>query len=232
MAGIDDEDTRRTSNGYVGGARRSLHDWPRHPELDAYYERHEKLLHYWAHRIARRFKLDANDLVGTLYLHLNRVLHYYDPSRRFSTFFSYRVTDVVIVNWLRFESDAWGVHYAATSMTAEEKRECHSIYALHEADYSLYRVPEKDSDWTAAIIDCFDTIDEIWEFLCRDLNKRHRWILEKRFRDGMMLHECGKILRITKERTRQIEARALEKIRGRIRLVDAFVHLFRDEKDS
>ena len=48
------------------------------------------------------------------------------------------------------------------------------------------------------------------------LNERERWIIERRIlgEDTVTLEALGKVLGISKERVRQIETRALEKLRG------------------
>lgn len=45
------------------------------------------------------------------------------------------------------------------------------------------------------------------------LNKRHRQVIELRFRDGKTLEECGEIMGVTRERIRQMLLKALRAMR-------------------
>ena len=45
------------------------------------------------------------------------------------------------------------------------------------------------------------------------LSEREIQVLEMRFRDGMTYEQCGKSFNVTRERIRQIEAKALRKLR-------------------
>lgn len=56
---------------------------------------------------------------------------------------------------------------------------------------------------------------ESWVFL----NPREKRILKLRFKDGKTLRECGKIYGVTKERIRQLQAKAEERLRMKINII-------------
>lgn len=55
--------------------------------------------------------------------------------------------------------------------------------------------------------------EKYFDLLVKRLHRRLRVVIELRFKSGYTLEEVGRILRITRERVRQIEARAITKLR-------------------
>lgn len=57
---------------------------------------------------------------------------------------------------------------------------------------------------------------DFWERVNKWLDPRSQEVIRLRFREGLTLQECGERIGITRERIRQLEARALRKIGDRV----------------
>ena len=206
----------------------------KHPQFDTYWEQHRGLV-WWASKLAAR-KLGGNvhDYLATYTIRLNRALYSFDPERgiKFASYYARRLYEDAIKSFLRFESESWALSWAKQNATTEALKQAEVEYAFHEQDNILYRVPEEHSDVMDEIIGSFETVEECWNFFCRSLDKRDRFILEARIRDGLTLEAIGLRLGITKQRVRQLYCRALDRIRERLALVQRFTELFQKRIDE
>ena len=83
------------------------------------------------------------------------------------------------------------------------------IYDRINYIYNKYAIPE--SNYTNDLLKNF--VDEYIEEALSKLTEREKDILRKRFYDGLFLDEIGKDYGVQRERIRQIEAKALRKLR-------------------
>ena len=205
----------------------------RHPLFDEYWLKYKGLVFWLSKRVAKAFGGRALDYVGTYTLRFNKVLHYFDTEKgQFTTLFMCHCYDDAVEGFLRYESEKRALYYAARNSTSQAVKQAEIEYAYHEAHNILYSIPEEDNDYIVDIIASFQTVQECWEFFTRHLEKRDKFIIEQRIREDRTLQQIGDDLKISKERTRQIYERALNRIRDRLLLVQRFTDLFQKKMDE
>lgn len=202
----------------------------RHPNFDAMWEKHEKLVWWWAVKCSNTFNVKSRkiwtklDFIGILTIRFNHVLYSFDEQKgKFTTLFSWRIYGYVINHMLMYESEYWNA-----KMYNAGNNDLHvgSVNKeFHESDYFMYRVPENDS-WTFQIIDLFEDHHKCWRYLTDGLPERSKSVLEGRYKDGKTLVEIGKLMGITKERVRQIQEASVKSIANRLRKLEIARSLF------
>ena len=205
----------------------------KHPDFDTCWEANKGLVWWVCTRVAKTFGGEAADYLGTYALRLNRCLYGFDPTKgKLTTYFMQRIYEDVLRNFLRYESETRALWWAKEHSTQEALKQLEVEYTFHEAGNMLYRVPEEDAEDMQHILDSFDTIAECWEFFCRGLDGKRRFVVECYYREGLTLEEIGDRLKISKERVRQLRNSALDRIRDRLKLVQRFTDLFQKRIDE
>lgn len=200
-----------------------------HPDLNRMWEKHSKLLWWWAHRLARMHGGETEDYIGTLVLKLNQVLHTFNESLgKFSTYYSYNMKWYVFSNFIKYESENKSINWAAARFTDVEVTELVTNYSFHEAGLQLYRVPDPDDDWALEVMENFETPEKCWKFMVMDLDERTKRILKMRY-TGSTLDEVAKVFQVTRERVRQLQSIGIEKIRTSLIKLEKWIDLFRDK---
>lgn len=210
----------------------------RHPDFDEYWERYHRLVYWWARKLERRLGLPSDEVLGTLVLRFNYVLHHFDESKgSFGNLFQRGIGDRFLEGFLRFESEGWHVHYLKLAsyrgLTSKRWQDESAVnYAYHDYTNRLfYSLPQEDSSEIGEFLDCFPSGEECWDFMTRNLDKRDKFILRERFESEVSLVDIGNRLGVTKQRVQQIEQRALGKVRERLRMIKTFVNLFKTEEE-
>lgn len=210
-----------------------VHDQKKHPEFDKYWLEHKNLVWWMSKKLSERIHgFGPRDFVGSLTLWFNHVIYSYDPDKgKFSTYFLRHCYSYVFKNWVRRESQSWDnfVKDYHKSELRKEMLESQQNYATHEIDFHLYRVPEQDESDMQAVIECFDTVEDCWEFMTRYLDKRDKEIVSLYFRDDLTLQQIGDKFQISKERVRQLLERIKKHIRQRLFQIEALADLFKKE---
>lgn len=223
MANVEDTEYVPREDGHLP----CIYLSPRHERLDEFWKQYRSMLWGIAIKLSRMTGHPAEELLPTLYLHMNRTLHSYDEDKAaFSTFYYRFAYAAVFDYWLRYESERRNVAHWARNADAEARRDIHVVYGTHEAKNIHYKIPERMDDWALDIIDCFPSNQACWNFLVRELRDRDKFVLEGRFKYGLSLEVLGRQLMISKQRVRQLEVAALSSLRKQIFKVEQFTKIF------
>lgn len=112
-----------------------------------------------------------------------------------------------------------GRNYVRELMKVEDIAANHEIYNLWRTRHEEPPfVGTEELDATSVVIDyenelIADYNKKYWEFVMELLEKRESEVIKMRFEDEMTLEEISKILNVTRERIRQIEAKALRRLK-------------------
>ena len=199
----------------------------RNSDIDWYWEKYQRMVYNLDFKLSRKFGYPKGTFLGSLFLLLNRCAnHYQEEKARFTTYFYASLWRYIWPYWLKHETEAKAVNFFATRSTVQERRKSHAVYGYHLENYYLYRIPERDQDWVERVMECFDTLDELWEFLTRYLEPKERFVLLAHYRKKETYREIGERLSVTKQRVQQIEVKALRKVKTRLGYLESFSELF------
>lgn len=196
------------------------------PSNEVQWELASKFLWSCAYRAARVFRYaDNKELIGTVWLHFRTCLDYWSPTGG-GSFATYLIWGLFTKcrTFVGQDSMRNGLYFR----TKDERESCEWNQALHEETYFyLYRVPEKDEEWVAAVMELFDYDgNRLFEFLTRPLQPRQKELVILRFRDGWKHREIGERMGFSKQRAEQIERAALQAMRETVTKLDAILELF------
>lgn len=210
----------------------------RHPDFDKFWESHGQLVWWWATRLARIFNsihkmnTQAEDYVATLTIRLNYCLHLYQEDRGFlfSTYYGVQIYEYVLRELCK-DTERWNYRLYATRSDPESKRQERQIKAYtQEVDHRFYMPPDEYDDvWASDFIDFMGGIGEMWDSICKCLDKRLKDVILLRFKHGLTLAQIADDWKLSRERVRQLEVRALDKIRKHVYHLERFRSLFVDD---
>jgi RNA polymerase sigma factor (sigma-70 family) len=201
---------------------------PRHPDFDKMWEKHQKLVFWWANRITvalnrqrRTTAFEGSDFLGYLTLRFNYCLYYYDGGQsKFSTFFGLHLFWAVL-RWVvrpDVEDLPMSLPDSAESLRTKNSEE----RGLH-----MYRIPQPEEDTEDWIKDLIELCGpDPWEFLTRQMFPREKEIADLRCRLSLPWEEIGGRLGISRERVRQLWNRLLGRLSDRIKQLEPVRKLF------
>jgi hypothetical protein len=194
-------------------------EFPKHPELEAQWEKNGRLVYWIATRLSRWLRrrmgvwVSKDELLGYGYEMFNESLWIWEPDRgTLSTILHVRCFSRLADQFLRLESGSWYRWFDRYSVKPEGMHQTDVNFAYHESGFHLYRVPERDQEWAVDILLRFRSPDEAWAYFTKCLDKRSKHVLERHIRFGHTLREIGIDEKVTRERVRQIQERAVAKI--------------------
>lgn len=155
----------------------------RHAEFDTYWRQHELLVYWWAHQLARSFGGAAEEYIGWLVVRFNNALFGFDPSR-----------------------GGKFMTYFAKRLFSDCRRELGKPHNGIPDNVDVVAPLKTD-------IEMSDRFDAVWDVANRILTDRQRDVLTGRFFEGRTLKEIGERLGISREGVRQLEQRAIQRIR-------------------
>lgn len=223
---IDDEIEAEDFNlGYYGRQKP-------HPKLREKCEEYRKLLWWAAKRASKLFGGYASDYIGMMVLRMNYSLHYFKEGKgsKLSSIFCVGAIQAVRLYWLPGESENWAIYFSENK-SMENVQVTNANFTFHESGFHLYRCPDRDDDWTAEIMESFQSVEGLWRSLTETLKPRQKWIVEAYYRDDRTLQSIGDELGISKERVRQVLEQSMELIRVKLRKVEDFARLFKTKDD-
>jgi DNA-directed RNA polymerase specialized sigma24 family protein len=211
---------------------------PEHPLFRGMVEQHYRLI-WWVDRKLRKW-LDPKDCErwptgyfnGFILDVLNRLLYTWDPTRsRIAGYLYFLARRHVIEEFLQYESETWHMFWDRMTAYPGYKWEVNTEYTYREAQYYLYHIPEAEAEteWTWNVINYFGRPADAVEFLLEGLSVRERSVILRRFICGDTLATIGRDEDVSKEYIRQIQERALNKIRRRVRLSGQFRDFMENE---
>jgi RNA polymerase sigma factor (sigma-70 family) len=204
--------------------------YPSHPLFEAYCQQYERLLWRWAHKLARKARIRSEEVIGYLYLRMNRFLYAYkeELGYKFSTYFLSHVVPDFFRDVMQYESESWAIWYKMRGPgNDEEDTPTIQYYNSYEADGLFFKCPPPDDDWADEILKLFDTREDLWDFLMRGIDRRVREILEMRYKLDMTLAAIGRQWGLSRERVRQLEVRGLMRIKDRLVPLEKWAALFK-----
>ncbi len=144
----------------------------------------------------------------------------------------FHVFEYVVRVFLQYDAEWRHLKQSKSVAVSQAILDLEINYATHEQDFYLYRIPEEDNEHFEGIFSLFDTMDQVWTFFTRGLDKKQRFIIEEYYKEGRTFDLIGAQLRVTRQRVQQIKAAALGKIREKLQLVKAFSDLFEKRMDE
>jgi RNA polymerase sigma factor (sigma-70 family) len=159
--------------------------------------------------------ITVEELQAMAYDRVIRAVELFDPNRgfQFSTYATYAIRNAITLG-LKRNSEVPS-HFSAEQV-AERKIKRVSLTALHDKGYEPSTLDAEQA------VHCPDWIQRLRKFL----PDRDHQILVRRYSDGLTLEETAAHFGVTRERIRQLEARALR----RLRQVPEATLLFEDEQ--
>lgn len=219
------------------------------------FPKYSKLLWWWDHRLRKwansmgyqhmghtnNARFTDGCFIGSIYQVYYTSWYHYDQSiadlkqkdrhRGFRAYFGqamHHFRRSVMRGWVKNESESWHRYIISLDSDVEFKHDTDVNYTYHEGEFHLYRVPERDDTWFNIFLDHFDTHEEAWVYLSKGLKDRESRILGRRIRHGHTLLEISYDEKVTKERIRQIESSALEKLQLRLKADGRFAEMWKD----
>lgn len=190
-------------------------------------EKHIRLLWWWANRISRTSKHRAEECLGTVYIRGVYALQWYDPTKgALAPLIGRHLYNLFQQSFLKHESEAWAIYFSGHLKDKPTLLEIDKEFASHEQNFQLYRIPDREESWAMELLECFDSVDDAWEFMTRDMDHRLKTILIERYREGRSLEAVGETLGITKQRVQQLEAQAMSRLKSRRKAIEKFADLF------
>lgn len=195
-----------------------------HPNFSAMWQEHERYIHWLAHRFGRYLRVDPDDLIGTLAIHMDNCLYSYEESmgpiasyiRKFALYY-------IRYSFLRYESDRENVRYWALTSDHKEERASIRVGWAHD------NTPDYDYDYSHVyqdILDAFDTQEELRHFLLGDLDWKKKSILMAIYFLEKPLTDIAEEWGVSKQRIDQLRIKALFHVRDKMADYAKFSHLF------
>lgn len=187
-------------------------------------ESHLGLVHAIARQRARGAEhCREDDLIQAGALGLMRALQLFNPERgcAFSTYAGLWIKQAIgrelqkHDRCVRLPVHVLAKRFAAGELRRERARSFDAPLAPSEGNESLHDILPSENTDPIARLDAESESAELAEAMAR-LTERERFVLRRRFWSEMTLEQIGAELGVTRERIRQIEARALEKLKKRL----------------
>lgn len=176
-------------------------------EREALVESCTGLARYWANRYCRGNYGIYDDLLGAAFEGLVLASQRYQPSYgyKFTTYATPWIQQKIL-RYL-FVENRHGFKGLRDAKPRKVQRS-----RSHKGRKELPELHEVQADHRTNGCASADTM-EIWDELLRRLTDRERFLIELRYREGLTLFETGEVLGITRERVRQLELKAIDKLR-------------------
>lgn len=187
-------------------------DLPLTPCQQSLVEDNVRLAYYWSHRLVHRLTdADREEADAAAVGGLVRAAQLFDPARGFK--FTTYATPWVIQGVQR---------WASGERRHREKKGGRKVFHLPQVDLGDDALedqfepacPRRDPREEADGRDCWE---KVLALLGRD--RRSKEILRLRFVEGLQLREVGRRLKLSHERVRQLQERALETLRRRVKFL-------------
>lgn len=187
---------------------------PRHPDFDEAWMRYKKIFYWAAMKAAKILGGEAKDYWGILLIRFNTCLWGWNESKgKFSTYFMHRLFHNTF-RTIKTESDRASSKYRK-NMERDENFKAKVIYR-----FNLNELACKDHkayySWPTDLLLELGEIGVCSNYVLSSLSERQKFVIQKRVYEKMTLQAVGDILKVGRERVRQIEKIAIERIRKKM----------------
>lgn len=210
----------------------------KHYNFEYMWYRYQDLIIALSDELAKVFGGDSKDYLGSIALSFNSSLFFANCYS--DNFFKDRVFNYcfkhVKATFVRFESD----HMAASWKELKDSHEVLFPYCTFVSHYSVktkvvnsagsvfkdLEYKEKETSWALDLIDSVGGNEVMWDIISEHLDSRSKMIIKYKYNKGLNLQQIGDKLGITRERARQILAKAMDTIRRMLKGKKAYSHFF------
>jgi hypothetical protein len=189
----------------------------RAPRFDELWAEHRKLIFWWSHRLAQIFgRLKSEEYLGWLTLRFNEAATSWDVDKgaNFSTWFSYHIVRECQLEVVARESDGLAA-WLWNKMHRTKRQVAVMSYDFGELR-EMVPVYIGTDDWTADVMELFDSGDACWKYLTATLSAMEKLVIDMRYRDGMTYAQVSERLGFTKQRAQQLGAKAMDRVAARV----------------
>lgn len=194
----------------------------RHPHLDHMWEKHRRLIHWWATKIGRILSCKPSEYLGILYIRLNRVLWHWEPKLgyKFSTYYSSHILAYVLAS-IKNDSEHQRTEYYKYRVKQDKNNRFNYIHVPDAINTNKFRkVPYKDhkdhQSWCMDLIEDLGGPQNTWEIMKTTLSDREAAILYRHVAEEVTFADIADSLKISKQRVHQILLSATEKMTERL----------------
>ena len=182
---------------------------PRHPDFDEAWIKYKGILYWAAIRLSRLIGGDAEEYWGILLIKFNTSLWGWDKSKgEFSTYFMARVFSYAF-KIIKTDSDLLSARYRKS---IDDKFKSKVLYG-----FNLNKIVHKDHrdyySWPTDFLLELGEVGVCKNYVLSKLNEKQKFIIKKRVYEKLPLEAIGGILKLTRERIRQLESSAIERVR-------------------
>jgi RNA polymerase sigma factor (sigma-70 family) len=184
---------------------------PRHPNFDEAWIKYQRILYWAAIKVSKLFGGDAEDYWAILLIRFNTALWGWNKNKgEFSTYFMTRVFSYVF-RIIKTDSDRLSAKYRKSGVR-DDNFKAKVLYRLR-----LNNIAHKDRrdyySWPTDFLLELGEASSLSNYMLSKLDGRQQYIVKKRIYEKLSLEAIGNILELTRERIRQLESLAIERIR-------------------
>lgn len=210
----------------------------KHYNFEYMWYRYQNLITALSDDLAKVFGGNSEDYLGSIALSFNSSLFFANCYS--DNFFKDRVFNYcfkhVKATFVRFESD----HIAASWRDLKDSHEDSFPYCTVTGHYSVktkvvnsseavfkrLEYKEQETSWALDLVDSVGGNEAMWDIVSKHLDSRSKMIIKYKYNKGLNLQQIGDGIGISRERVRQILAKAMNTIRRMLKGKHDYSHFF------
>ena len=184
---------------------------PRHPNFDEAWMKYKSIVYWAAIKASKMLGGEAEDYWGVLLIRFNTCLWGWKESKgKFSTYFMHRLFSNTF-RTIKTESDRASSKYRK-NMERDENFKAKVLYGFNLNELA-YKDHKDYYSWPTDFVLELGEAGVCNNYILSKLNKKQKFIIKKRVYEKMSLQAIGDILKVGRERVRQLENVIIERIR-------------------